>query len=803
MLSHYRVVDICDERGHPASQFLATFGANVTVIEAPDGSSARYVGPFSQHAVTPENSLTFWAYNRGKKSIVLDLETTEDLSFFYELIKHSDVLFESDAVDIDFDEIRRINPALVVVSISAFGRTGPKSQWPATDLTLVASSTQMILTGDTDRPPVRITEPQAFLHACSDAAVGALVALTERNNSGLGQHIDVSAYRSMPVTTQGQVFSHAYNSPFPQRTSGGSHANGIDFKFVYPCIDGYVNIMVLFGPAFGPHSQRLLNVMFDKGFIDETMRDEDLVAWGTKIFTGEVSIDRYTELTTAVTEYCMAHTKAQLFQDAIEHKLLTAPIATAKDMIENVQYQERNFWNEIHDDAISPNPIIAPGAFLTYSDAVLPKVGRAPRLNEHAQEIRNSVTTALPKQPAASSKRTAPFAGLRVLDLTWAISGPATARMLCDFGADVVHVETGGRADAARSVSPYINDIKEPENAGLYFTMNTGKKGILLNLSTDDGRVVLNDLVAWADVLIESFSPRGRKSLGLDFDKLRTINPHLIMLSTCLFGQEGPLGSYAGYGTSGGAIAGFYHLTGWPDRAPCGPVGAYTDYPSPRFATCALIAAIEHRRRTGVGQYLDFSQSESSTHFLAPAILNYTVNGVVPDRTGNDDPYMTPHGVFPCEDADTWIAIACRDDDDWKNLIKCVGRIDLVGMTYNDRRQHSERLHAMISNWSMRRSVAEAEEKLIGAGVPAHRVQRSQECLSDPQFMAANHFVTIPHTLHGEVTIENSRIMMSDTPANVSRRAPMFGEDTDEVLHTFLGYDSQRISELHSNGTLS
>ncbi len=199
-----------------------------------------------------------------------------------------------------------------------------------------------------------------------------------------------------------------------------------------------------------------------------------------------------------------------------------------------------------------------------------------------------------------------------------------------------------------------------------------------------------------------------------------------------------------------------------------------------------------------MGQYLDFSQPESATHFLTPAILDYTVNGVVQDRMGNSDPYMTPHGVFPCEGDDTWIAIACRDDDDWRRLAKAIGRIDLVGMSYNDRKQHGERLHTMVSNWSARRSLDDAETALIDAGVPAHRVQHSDACMTDPQFAHTNHFVRVPHTMHGEVTVENSRMMLSGTPANVTRRAPLFGEDTDDILRNFLGYDNSKITELRN-----
>src|SRR5262249_20607690 len=204
--------------------------------------------------------------------------------------------------------------------------------------------------------------------------------------------------------------------------------------------------------------------------------------------------------------------------------------------------------------------------------------------------------------------------------------------------------------------------------SGLLFNMTTGKRSVGLDLRQPLARGVLDDLVRWADVVVESFSPRGRAALDLEYQRLVQLNPTLILMSSCLFGQSGPLERYAGFGTMGAALSGFFHLTGWPDRAPCGPFGAYSDYMSPRFGVCALLAAIDHRRRTGEGQYLDFAQAEAAVHFLAPAVLDYVVNGTVTSRDGNRDAAMVPHGVYPCAGDDEWIAMVCRDDDDWRVL---------------------------------------------------------------------------------------------------------------------------------------
>jgi benzylsuccinate CoA-transferase BbsF subunit len=181
------------------------------------------------------------------------------------------------------------------------------------------------------------------------------------------------------------------------------------------------------------------------------------------------------------------------------------------------------------------------------------------------------------------------------------------------------------------------------------------------------------DLVRWADVVCESFTPGIMKKLGLDYETLRQVKPDVIMLSTCLMGQTGPLAGFAGYGNLAAAMTGFYDLTGWPDRPPAGPFGAYTDYIAPRYNAAAILAALEHRRLTGAGQHIDLSQAEAALHFLAPAILDYTVNGVVATRDGNRDHEQAPHGVYPCAGADRWVAIAARDDRDWRALCAALG----------------------------------------------------------------------------------------------------------------------------------
>jgi benzylsuccinate CoA-transferase BbsE subunit len=275
MLGAYRVLDLTDDRGHVAAFMLASLGADVVLVEPPHGLPARQCGPFAGGVEHPERSLTFWAWNRGKRSVVLDLATSEGAANLARLCGDVDVVFESGAVPVDLAALRAAHLGLVTVSISAFGATGPKAAWPATDLTVLAAGCQLAITGDADRAPVRTAVPQAFLHASADAAAGALLALTERARSGRGQHVDVSAQRSVLQATQSYVLAAPLGGAPAQRMSGGVRTGGLDVQLVWACKDGYASVSFLFGASIGPFTRRFMHWVHEEGYCDEATRDKD------------------------------------------------------------------------------------------------------------------------------------------------------------------------------------------------------------------------------------------------------------------------------------------------------------------------------------------------------------------------------------------------------------------------------------------------------------------------------------------------------------------------------------------------
>ena len=406
-----------------------------------------------------------------------------------------------------------------------------------------------------------------------------------------------------------------------------------------------------------------------------------------------------------------------------------------------------------------------------------------------------------------------PLENVKICDFMWVMAGPASTRILADYGATVVRIESPTRIDTARTLSPYLDNQLGPDSSGLFANCNAGKFGISLDLANPASREVVHDLVRWADIVTESFSPKAMRSWGFDYESLRKVNPKIIMLSSCLMGQTGPLAKIAGFGNMAAAIVGFHNLTGWPDRPPAGVFGAYTDYLSPRFTAMALLAALDYRRRTGVGQYIDQSQAECSIHFLGPAILDYTVNGRVGERLGNTDPVFAPHGVYQTarqsqqdQDDDNWVAIVCRNDDDWRRLCTAMKSDTLARdqrfATSAGRRQHRTEIDSALATWTRSLDAAAIETLLQSQGIPSHQLQNSAAAYRDPQLVHRNHFTTLEHPTLKQFTVEGPRAKLSRTPATTRRSAPTLGQDNQQVLEKILNYDETKITELVSSGAL-
>jgi crotonobetainyl-CoA:carnitine CoA-transferase CaiB-like acyl-CoA transferase len=328
MLSNYRVLDLCDDRGQLAGHILAQLGADVIAVEPPEGQRSRHEGPFARGRADPERSLPHWAFNRGKRSVVV-----RDPGDLDALAAGADVLIECGAIAVDLDRLAALNPALVIVSITPFGTDGPKAHWLATDLTIAAAGGQMALNGDRDRPPVRMTNRQAWLNASLDAGVAALVALHERNRSGRGQRADISAQQSMIVCTQFQMMYALTGPDEVVRVAGGVELGPFTVQYVYECLDGQVTVTFLFGSMIGPFTARLFRWMHEEGACDESLATKDWIGFFARVLDGTESPAELTRGNAAIAAFVATRTKDELLAAALERNLLIAPITTTSDVL--------------------------------------------------------------------------------------------------------------------------------------------------------------------------------------------------------------------------------------------------------------------------------------------------------------------------------------------------------------------------------------------------------------------------------------------------------------------------------------
>jgi benzylsuccinate CoA-transferase BbsF subunit len=386
------------------------------------------------------------------------------------------------------------------------------------------------------------------------------------------------------------------------------------------------------------------------------------------------------------------------------------------------------------------------------------------------------------------------FTGLKVADFTWAAAGPIMTKQLADNGATVVKIESRKHLDSMRQGGPYAGNTPGIDRSGFFADFNSSKLSMALDMTRPEARAVALRLARWADVVADSFRPGILDRWGIGYDTLRASNPGVIMISSSLYGSSGPWKDHPGYGAQGAALAGIHGLTGWPDRLPAAPKGAYTDSVTPRYGLAALMAALIHRERTGEGQRIELSQVEAGVEFLAPEIVRLQVSGQEVTRRGNSGESGLVHGVYPCAGEDRWIAIEARDGDEWSALVSVLGDL-------GDPRE-PDGLDERVAAATATRDGFELAAKLRAAGVPAGVVARGSDLFEDPILREREHFRPLPHPEMGTVGYNGPAYRFSATPTVLTRAAPCLGEDTDDVLRGVLGYTEAEISELRDSGIL-
>jgi benzylsuccinate CoA-transferase BbsF subunit len=410
-----------------------------------------------------------------------------------------------------------------------------------------------------------------------------------------------------------------------------------------------------------------------------------------------------------------------------------------------------------------------------------------------------------------------PLDGIRVADFTWVWAGPYCTLQLAHMGADVIRIETRTRPCITRVLPPWPGGKPGGLNRSGYFNQyNQGKRSLTLNFKDPAAIEIARKLVARSDIVVNNFAHGVMDKLGFGYDELKKLRPDLIMASLSGYGDTGPFRDYVAYGPAQVPLSGLSALTGYKGWPPMHAGFSYGDPNAGIHGAFAILAALFHRGKTGQGQYIDMSQWESSMGVLPEGIMEYTMNGRDPDRTGNNDPRMAPHGVFKCLDRpersgghpiDQWVAIACADDTDWGRLARAIGCPELANdpkfATLAARKANEDELEAIITAWTSSRRAAEIAQELQRAGIAAAVVADNKYLADeDPHLKDRDYFVYLDHPEAGRQQHAGVPWKMSRTETRVRAPAPMIGQHTDEVLIELLGYSAGEVAKLRAQGAL-
>jgi crotonobetainyl-CoA:carnitine CoA-transferase CaiB-like acyl-CoA transferase len=780
LLQGIKVLDLAGEPLAMTGRMLADMGANVVKLETKGGDPLRGVTPLERESGI---SLRFLAWNAGKSSINCD----NDDQRVGTLLRGADVIIETPGFNNSPQFDLASAPQAVWLKATPFGLKGPRAKWRASDLGIMAASGNLYATGYPDRPPLRCSEPAGYAHASAEATFAIITALA----SGRPQIIDLSMQEATMIASM----SGAGQFPKTGRKGQRQGASLGKTREIWPCKDGFVSFGLRGGPARVRNFAILQQQLAEENLLTPAWAEQDWSSFNP--WSLDATALRVIEEPLAT--YFARHTMTELYALAVATNLMLAPANSAKEILSSEQLAARDMFLPVEGIKQFPARF-----FLARdeqnNELTVDAPDSAPAIHESlwpdwsAKIYSDTTNNPEPNTPPC-------WEGLKLVEFGSGAAGPITCRYFIEHGATVIRVESKKHPDFLRVMA--TGSPEGLEGSTLFDALNVGKQSITINLKHPDGKNIARELMFWADAVLENFAPKAMKSYGLDYAQIALEKPDLLMLSTCLNGQTGPHKDYPGFGGQGAALSGYNFLTGNPDREPIGPFGTITDSLAPRFAASVLAAALLYRRRTSRGLHLDVSQVEAGVYSLSPWLLEQSLTGHSHSRQGNRSLRAAPHGVFPCQGEDRWIAIACWTDHEWLQLATI---LEIDPYNYSDlnrRLAAQDDLEIAISEVTSQRDAETLATQLQYAGVEAVPVADFEDLLkSDPQLQSREHFVRLERALTGESVYERNGFRLSAARSALEQPSPLLGEHTEEILDEVLGYDAAQILQLRENGAI-
>ena len=795
-LEGVRVLDLAGGAGALSTRILADLGAEVVMLEPPSGAGIRALAPFLDDRPGAERGYRHLYLDAGKRSVIVEDNVAPEA--LHALARSARVLVEARPTSEQqpgslATRLADANPELLRVAITPFGpNAGERAAWRSSDLIAAAAGGLLAVSGEADDPPTRGPAHPGYTMASLAAAAGTLIALfaRARGNGEPAPQVEVSLQEAVAfaVLQTSNPNTWTWRAEVPRRPA---------MSAVLRCADGAWVIA-------GAPGRRLREfvALLDAAGVEHKLDPDD---W-QRSRGGDRPQWRFHE---SPLHYAARDLAARMPRDEYLEQILRlggtampimdfAEMATTDHYLENQQFRPVRHRTLDVDLSFVRSPVdaLARGAL----PAPAPDLGAdQPLLDAGAPP---------PEPPPKSAERhpkAKPLAGIRVVDFCWVLAGPLGTRTLANFGAEVIKVESEARPDSLRTQAvpglPFNPDLPDMVNDA-----NTGKHSLLLDLTTDQGRLLLLELVAASDVVVDNFSAGALARMGFPYERLREVNPGIVVAHMPGLGGTGPWSDRRTLGPHLLAASGLNYLMGFEGRPPRSVGIAYPDFTSPLLMVTQVLAALYRRERTGEGCEIDLSQLSATISLLGADWMQYARTGQQPPRPGNRDPNYAPHGVFPTRGEDEWCAIAVEGDEQWQHLAALVGTSGLSSdprfATHDARKAHEDALEAIVEAWTEPQDRWALAAELQDAGIPAAPVEDLRDMLERDAVMA-EHYQRIrqPSEPGLEIVIDRDPIWISGHERELTR-APMRGEHSEYVVREILGRSREEFDALVVEGVI-
>ena len=786
-LQGLRVVDMADEKAELCGRLMADLGADVVRVEPPGGARSRALPPH-----VGADSLYFEVRNTNKRGAVIDLGSEGGRRQLTEWLGQADIWVETSrpgelaALGLDPAEVAERFPHLVVVSVTDFGHTGPYRDYLATDAVMEGLAWMLFRAGVPELPPVLPPGAIAYDIAGVSAAFVALTGYLDRLTTGVGQWIDLSVMQAVAQTTDWGLTSYSVVSR--QGLYGEVRDGGGKVYPIIRCRDGYVRPAMVTRGEWRRIRDWITEAGLGIGIIDQDYWDETVARVGA-----------FDELLRPVLDEFFARGDMQdLAATGQARGIPITPMLTPADALRADQFEWLGSFTTLTTSSgvegrAASGFMVVDGERIGYRRPApaAPGSGAAPT---GPSWLEPPVTA-----PAGGGEAGRPYRGLRVLEFGVAGAVPEIGRLLAEYGADVIRVESPKRIDIFRQLGG-------PGGMGSVFaSSNRSTRSIGVDFTDPRGAGIVRELVGWADVVIENLPPGTLEKFGLGADELRRIEPGLLIVSSQTMGRSGPWSHWKGYGSNTQLPGGMSWLWSLPDvDEPVPQNVAFPDHLVGRlgaFVTAADLVGRRHGRRRGEGgAHVEIVQAEMALNLLSDLYFKESVDPGSVRPLGNRSERGAPWGVYPCAGEQRWCVITCRDDADWQRLRRALGHppwaLDPRLDTVEGRRDRHDLLDEGIAAWTRQRPDSEVMSVLQANLVPAGMMMYMSDQPDDPHLKARGYILQVDQPGIGPVLMEGAAFTATRLPPPITQPAPLLGQHTREIAASVLAYPPERIDEL-------